>query len=209
MSEISLRDYLKKLDRLIERNSLEEALAHTRYILEHYPKNTAAYRSLARILALQGRWEEANDVYRRLLGAIPNDFAAHFQISFGYERLNQPDLALWHLERAFDEQPNNKLVIDRLRELYERYRGQKLERVQLTAGAVAGQYVQSGLFDQAVETLRRAIERMPDRDDLRLQLARALWYTGRVVDAAEVSMEVLRKQPYALAANQMLAELWL
>jgi predicted Zn-dependent protease len=74
---------------------------------------------------------------------------------------------------------------------------------------VAAQYLASDLNDQAVEVLRQALQRMPERTDLRLQLARALWRGGRQVDAAESAIEVLDKLPYALVANRILTELWL
>jgi len=209
MAQISLHDYLKDVDALIRRDKYEEALGHTRQILLHYPKNANGYRLLGRVLVAMSRWEEAADVLRRLLGAYPNDFLAHFQLSIAYEGLKQPEQALWHIERAFDQEPNNADVIKRLRTLYMRVREQEVTRIQLTSGAVASQYLQSGLFEQAVEVLREAIQRMPDRSDLRLKLAVALWRIGRQVDSAELAIDLLSEAPYAVEANQILTELWL
>ena len=209
MVEISLSRYLEKIDDLIEERELDEAIAHSRHILEHHPKNGAVYRALGRVLMLQSRWDEAAEVYRRLLGAYPTDFNAHYQLSSAYERLERHEAAIWHLERAYDQQPNNKNVITRLRKLYADVRGVQLEKLQLTAGAIAEQYLRNGLSDEAVRILADAVERMPSRLDLRLQLARALWQSELRVEAAENAIDVLQDQPFTIEANRILTELWL
>jgi tetratricopeptide (TPR) repeat protein len=209
MTDITLRDYLKNIDDYIKQNRLEEATAHSAHILQRFPKNAAAYRLLGRALMELKRYEEAGEVFRRLLGAVPDDFAAHFQLSIVYDELKQPNEALWHVERAFDQQSGNPTVNERLRALYKKYRNVDVQKIQLTAGAVANQYIASGMQSQAIEILQRTLQKMPDRNDLKLKLARALWQNGQRVDAAETAIEVLKVHPYALDANRILTELWL
>ncbi|MCU0514957.1 MAG: tetratricopeptide repeat protein, partial [Anaerolineae bacterium] len=209
MAEISLRNYLKKVERLVQDEAHEEAIAHVRRILEYYPRNGVAYRLLAQSLVARQRHEEAGEILRRLLSAFPSDFAIHTGLSEIYEKLKQPEQALWHLERAFDLQPNDTALNTRLRDLYAEYRAVQVERLQLTAGALAGQYISSGLHDEAIEILQHALERTPDRIDLKLLLARAYWSSGQPVDAAEVALDVLNVLPYTQAANRILTELWL
>jgi tetratricopeptide (TPR) repeat protein len=209
MADTNLRNYLKNVETLIERSAFDEATAHSRHIIQHFPRNIQAYRLLGQALVSQGRWEEAGDVLRRVLSVYPVDFMAHEQLSRVYEKLKQPESALWHLERAFDQQPNDRNVVTRLRELYAEYKGVQLERIQLTAGAVASQYLNGNLYGQAIEVLNKALERFPDRVDLRLMLARALSRAGQSYDAAEVAVDVLNELPYALTANRIMTELWL
>jgi Tfp pilus assembly protein PilF len=209
MAQISLREYLNDIHQMIERERIPQAFAHIRHVMAHYPRNINAYRLLGRVLVQQRQWNDAEDIFRRLLGVMPNDVTAHFELSQIYQHMGKGERALWHIERAFDQAPNDETILQQLRNLYQEVRGNQLERVQLTAGAVAAQYLASDLNDQAVEVLRQALQRMPERTDLRLQLARALWRGGRQVDAAESAIEVLDKLPYALVANRILTELWL
>ena len=209
MAEINLRNYIQRIEAMIQSNKLEEAIANSSHILESYPKNAAAYRTLSRALMMQSRNEEASEILRRLLTAFPDDFTTHFQLSVIYERQSVADAALWHIERAFDQQPNNKTVIERLRALYLKLRDLEVGRIQLTAGAVATQYIKARMYDDVIDLLRRNLKRMPDRTDLRLQLARAYWATGRLIEAAEHALEVLKRYPYAVDANQILTDLWL
>jgi len=209
INQINLRSYIRKLETLLQDEAAEEIILHARHILERYPKNGATYRVLGHALMQRNRWDEAEEVFRRLLGALPNDFVAHSALSNIYNELNRPDDAIWHLERAFDQQPNNRTVIQKLRELYATYRQRDLQRIQLTAGAVASQYLKNGLYDQAIDVLEQSLSRMPNRLDLRLLLARAQWFAGRQVDAAETALDILDQLPYCVTANRILTELWL
>ncbi|MFQ3660530.1 MAG: tetratricopeptide repeat protein, partial [Anaerolineae bacterium] len=209
MSDLSLRQYLKKVESLLEGGHLEEGKAHARHILSYYPKNRDAYLLLGRILIAQRRWEEAAEVLRRLLGADPLNATAHQLLSQAYAQMFQLDNALFHLERAFDQTPNDRQIIAGLRELYSRSRGEKVEKIQLTAGAVAGQYLSNSLPDQAIDILKKASKRFPERIDLKLMLALAYQAAEMHIEAAEAAVDVLKNLPFALQANRIVAEFWL
>jgi tetratricopeptide (TPR) repeat protein len=209
MSDLSLRQYLKKVESLLEGGHLEEGKAHARHILSYYPKNRDAYLLLGRILIAQRHWEEAAEVLRRLLGADPLNATAHQLLSQAYAQMFQLDNALFHLERAFDQTPNDRQIIAGLRELYSRSRGQKVEKIQLTAGAVAGQYLSNGLPDQAIDILKKASQRFPERIDLKLMLALSYQAAEMHIEAAEAAVDVLKNLPFALQANRIVAEFWL
>lgn len=113
-----------------------------------------------------------------MLTVYPDDYIAHLGLSEANEHLNRPDEAIWHLERAYEQNPNNKEIIDALRSLYRRYRNVDNLKIQLTAAAVARQNLRSGNYTQAIDTLRSARARMNDRLDLKLLLAQILWDQG-------------------------------
>lgn len=209
MSDISLRDYLKALDQLIEEGSADEVLWHARYILQHYPRNVNAYRFVGRALIELGRWDEASAVLRRVLSVLPDDKDAHRLLSEINVRRNRQNEAIWHLERAFERDPGDREIVNELQRMYREYRGVSSPRVQLTTAAVARQNIRAGEFDRAVETLRSALSRSPSRADLRILLAEALWQHGEQIDAAEIALDVLQSYPDSLVANRMLAMLWL
>ncbi len=209
MAEISLKEYLSRVDNLLKEQASDEVVHHCRHILQYFPKNVAAYRALGVALADRSRWNDVAEVFRRVLSAYPDDETAHLGLSEAYEHTGKYDDAIWHLERAFEQESNNEAIISKLRELYLRHRNVEYPKVQLTAGAVARQYARNGLYDQAMNTLHQALERTPDRYDLRLLLAQMLWESGYRMDAAETALDVLGALPDCLQANRILTELWL
>ena len=152
MADISLRDYLAKLDSLLSGDSAPAVILHARHILQHYPRNAQTYRLLGRSLVATGRWPEAAEVMRRVLSVFPDDKEAHAGMSEVYRLEKRADDAIWHLERAFEQSPNDQTILDNLRDLYRKNRKVEHGKVQLTAGAVARQYVRNGLYEQALDT---------------------------------------------------------
>jgi len=209
MADITLRDYLAKLDTLLKNGAASEVIHHCRHILQYFPKNADTYRYLGRALVENKSWREADEVLRRLLSVYPDDFYAHVGLSETSMADKRPDDAIWFLERAFEQEPNNEVILDELRELYRKHRRVEHAKVHLTAGAVAQQYVRNGLFPQAVTTLQQALASAPDRIDLKLLLARTYWGAGQRIEAAETAVAVLQSLPDCLEANRILAELWL
>ncbi|MEP7292179.1 MAG: tetratricopeptide repeat protein [Chloroflexota bacterium] len=213
MSEISLKAYFTRLNSLLSANAADEVIQHSRHILESFPKNVTAYRFLGRALVLNGRWQEGRDALRRVLKVYPDDYIAHLGLSEANEHLDRPDEAIWHLERAFEQNPNNKEIIEAIRALYRRYRNVENMKVQMSSAGVARQNVRSGNYGQAIDTLRSARARMNDRLDLKLLLAQVLWdhgtQEGAQEEAAEIAFDVLKVLPDCLEANRIMATLWL
>ena len=209
MAEIGLSAYLDKLAALASENKFDEVIAHSRHVLKLHPKNLRAYEQLAGALFATSRWAEAADVLRRLLGARPNDFATHARLASSYQHLEQFDKAIWHAERALDQQPNDQATISLIRALYREHRNEAIDRLQLTASALAQQQIRNNRLRDALETLEKALETQPERIDLQLLRARALWLDGQRMEAAETALDVLEKLPYAIDANRIMTELWL
>ncbi len=209
MAVTNLREYLSKLEGLLNAGQAPEVIHHCRHILQHYPKNAATYRLLGRALTANGRFVEAGDVMRRVLGVFPDDFDAHMSLSEVYRSEKRSDEAIGHLERAYEQQPNNPTVLDTLREYYRKYRKREFGKFQLTSGAVARQYIRNGLYSQAQDTLQRALAEQPDRVDLRLLLAQTYWEAGNRMEAGEQALQVLQVLPDCLKANLILGGMWL
>ncbi len=209
MAATSLRAYQNQLDDLLQQERFEEVIAHARHILKSFPKNLRAYGQLGRALQAEGRWEEAVGVLRRALGAAPGEFDTHSILAQCYQQLGQADRAIWHAERALDQKPGDSATTGLIRELYREHRGEQIERMQLTAGALAQQQIRNNLLHAALDTLAEALERRPNRIDLQLLRARTLWLDGQRMDAAESAVDILERLPYAIDANRIMTELWL
>ncbi len=215
---ITLRAYLDELGRMLEQEAPTEVISHCRYILQHFPQNVETYRLLGKALLQKGHQEnldeyftEAAEVFRRVLAAVPNDYVAHLGLSETYDRNEQLDQAIWHLERAYEQMPGNVALQDALRELYIKRDGEEQApaRIQLTRGALARQYMNGQLYDQAAAELQAALAQHPERVDLQVMLAEALWSGWHEVEAGETAVRVLKRLPNCLAANRILAQLWL
>ena len=209
MTDISLKLYLAQIETMIQSGSNNEAVYHCRHILQHFPKNVACYRLLGQALLRSSQWEGAAEAFRRVLSVFPDDDTAHFGLSRAYRRMSRVDDAIWHLERAYEQKPNNDVYANDLREMYLEHRGIENARLQLTTGAVAQQYARNGLYEQATDVLIKALNEQPRRVDLRLMLARIQWEAGQEVQAAEVAIEVIELLPDCRDANVILAQLWL
>jgi tetratricopeptide (TPR) repeat protein len=205
MAIIPLRAYNREIEGMIDNGQLDEAVAHCRHILSTFPKHIASYRLLGKAHLEQQRISDATDIFQRVLSAIPDDFIANVGMSIIREDENNLDASIWHMELAYEAQPSNVAIQDELRRLYGRRDGTQPPKVRLTRGALAKMYAKGGLFDQAIAELRGAINEDPNRPDLQLLLALMLFQISQRVDAVETCVNILKKLPFCLAANQILA----
>lgn len=207
MAKNTLREYLQEIESMIESDRLDEAIAHSRTILQLYPKHVAAYRLLGKALLERKSYADASDVMQRVLSCIPDDFVAHLGMSILREEGGDLDAAIWHMERAFEGQPANAVIQEELRRLYGKRDGLEPAKIQLTRGALARMYAKGDLYPQAIAELRSALAEDPQRADLQVLLARMYVRSGQRLEAAETCSTLLSKFPFCLEANQILAEI--
>lgn len=209
MAEISLRAYIEYLDDRLDRDAYSEVMAQCRHILETYPKYVEIYKRLARALAAQENYTDALDLFQRVLSVDPTDFVSHIGMSECYKEDGALDQAIWHLERAFEQVPSNSELQEALRELYEQRDRKAPRKIQMSGGALARMYIRGKLYPQAISELTKAISRDPERLDLQVLMAEALWNDHQYVAAGKVAAEILKKIPYSIAANRILVQLWI
>lgn len=209
MAKLPLNAYLQEIEQMLNREARQEAIGHCKYILETFPKHIGVYRLLGRAYLGTRQPNEAADMYRRILSAIPDDRDAHLYLSGIYED-NDIDAAVFHLERAFEHDPEDPDLQSELRALYARRENSPApDRLQMTLPALARRYHKGKLTSEAIRELLRILDAEPNRVDLRGILAQAYWEEDRHKDAVELSLEVLQTLPDHLQCNRMLATLWL
>ena len=113
MAEITLRAYVKEIDDLIEREKLDEAIAHCRHILQTYPKHLDTYRMLGKAYLEAKRFGDAADIFQRVLSAVPDDFVSHVGMAIVREDEGNLNAAIWHMERAFETNPAKPIHFNR------------------------------------------------------------------------------------------------
>lgn len=208
MADIALRVYLEDIDGMIDGNRVDEAIAHLKHILGIYPKNLEAYRLLAKALLEKNRHLDAADVFQRVLSSVPDDFISHIGMAVVREDEGNLDAAIWHMERAYEVQPSNGPVQEELRRLYGKRDGAEPPRLRLSRAALARMYEKGDLYPQAIAELRVALGEDPERLDLKVMLAAALWRAKQRPEAAEASARVIEVLPYCREANRILADVW-
>jgi tetratricopeptide (TPR) repeat protein len=208
MARISLQEYGEQIERTIEEGRYVQAVAHGKHILEQFPKHVATYRMLGKAMLEADRDNFATDMFRRVLSADPEDLVSWVGLSEIANRQGQLDAAIWYLERAFELAPENLAVAEELRGLYGRRDGVEPARVQLTRGALARLYLRGDLLSRAIREFQALLEEQPERADLSVALAEALWRNEQRLESVEVCQQVLDVLPYCLKANLILGEIW-
>jgi DNA uptake protein ComE-like DNA-binding protein/cytochrome c-type biogenesis protein CcmH/NrfG len=205
MATTPLRPYIREIESMIDQGQTDEAIAHSRHILQVMPKNLAAYRLLGKAFLETQRYGDAADIFLRVLSSVPDDFVSHVGMSIIREDEGHQDAAIWHMERAFEVQPYNSAIQDELRRLYGKRDGIEPPKVRLTRGALARMYARGDLYQQAMGELRSALLEDPQRTDLQVLLARMYYLSGQKVEAVDVCSKLLKKLPNCLEANRIIA----
>jgi cytochrome c-type biogenesis protein CcmH/NrfG len=207
MAKVSLRAYNREIESMIDRNHLDEAIAHCQHILKTFPKHLETYRLLGKAYLEARRYTEAADIFSRVLAAEPGDFVANVGMSIIRDEQNKLDDAIWHMERAFDVQSANSAIQAELQRLYGRRDGVPPPRIRLTRGALANMYMRGELYPQAISEAKNILEEDPGRTDIQVLLAKAYFQSGQKKDAADAASAVLKRYPYCREANLILAEI--
>lgn len=205
---LTLSAYIDEIANFIDIDRSDEAITLCKHILRYYPKHIDTYRLMAEAMLKQSNLESAQELFRRVLSADPENVVAYARLATIFEKQHEIAEALWHLERAYELAPTHQEIRTQLLRLYTEIEGKPRERLKLTSGALARLYVQEGLFAQAIQEFRTIGSSELARYDARVALAESLWRADRVREAAEVAQNLLQLLPYCLKANLILGTLW-
>jgi len=155
-----------------------------------------------------GNYREAADMFRRVLSSDPENFPARARLGELFAEEESLDEALWQTERAFELNPGDADVRNRLRELHTKRHGTQPDRLKLNGVALGRLYARGGWHDLAIQEFLSLLDKDPARVDVRIALAEALWIAGRRQEAAIISEELLAELPNCLKANLILGQIW-
>ncbi len=208
MADVPLSEYVDQVRELVRAHEFAAALELGRHILQYYPRHLETYTLLAQACIETNDLAGAADLFRRVLGADPENLAALTGMALLSEAQEKYQDALWYLERAFEIQPANDELRRELVRLREIYYGSAPERLELTPGALARSYARQGQYAQAIGEFRRLLRTESQRFDAKVALAEVLYRAGRTEESAQVAQQVIADAPFALKPNLILGALW-
>ena len=172
-------------------------------ILQRFPHHMRARSLAGQALLEKGLLAEAATHFQAILEIDPENVMARSGLAVALERQGQLRRAIAELELAWETSPGN---VD-LREGVLNFRAQ-LERVkrglELSPAAEARVHLKKRAYSQTVLAFREALQREPDRLDLKLGLAESLWRCGRRNEAEATSQDLLQQAPHLLKAKALL-----
>ena len=209
MEQVGLHEYCEEARPFIQSAEPERAIRIARHILRRYPHHVESYRLLGQALLATGNYQEADRQFRRVLSADPEDVASRVGLARIHQAHGDLDKAMWQLGRALDVSPSDPGLHAQLGQLQARQGDGTPQEAEMTRAALGRIHLRGGLYAKAIQEFKAALEQSPDRADIQLALAEALWRAGRRPEAVEVCQSILGKLPNALKANLILGVLWL
>jgi tetratricopeptide (TPR) repeat protein len=177
--------------------------------LKHYPRHVLAYRLLGEACLEKGDYVEAANFFKRVLGADTEDMVVYVGLGIIFNEQGALDEAIWQLERAFELSPGNAEIRNELQRLYSERDGTPPPKLRLTPAALGRLYLREELYQRAIDEFRDVLDEDPERADIQVALAQALWWTGQKQEAATVCEALLEQYPNCLKANLILGEILL
>lgn len=206
MSKVSLKEYIREINSLIEENHIREAKEHCAYILKSYPKYIDVYRLLGKAHLESRRYDEAEKIFVRVLAVLPDDFISHLGMSVVKEEQENLDAAIWHMERAY-ELKSTQTIHEELHRLFTLRDGIAPPKPLITRGALIRINVRSGLYQQALKEIDHALKEDPQRLDLEILRAQIYYQQKNIPLAVRYCKMILQKRPYAYDANLLMTEI--
>ena len=209
MAARSLEDHCSAARDLMQCDQFEDAVSICRRILMRYPLHVRAYTILGEASLAMGEHAEAANLFRRVLGADPENMIAYAGLGVIYEERGLLEEATWHMERAFELAPYNAGVREALSSLYAQLDVTPRRRLKLTRAALARCYAQGGLYPKAVGEFREIVQDQTDRLDLHVSMVEALWRDEQYEAASAACEGILKLAPNCLKANLITGEICL
>lgn len=177
-----------------------EAQALCRHVLAVHRWFLPAQLLLAQAHMEQGDLVEAERHLRLVLGVDPECAEAHGGMAVLAQGRGDLTAAARHLAHAFENAPESDELRAALQRLLAQQAGRPVAPPAFTPACVGRFYLRRNLPQPAAEAYAAAHHAAPDREDIRLAYAAALWRSGVRSQAADLCRPLLEKTPRPLAA---------
>lgn len=191
---VSLDELQASAEAACSEGELERARALAVHVLSRFRASLWATRLLAQVFQRQGRLEESINQYRSVVSVNPLDGGAYLAMAEAAADAGQAAEAA-RFQKLADDHWSSRL--GPLKPLPRSISTSRLAILQ----------ERSGLWPQAIDSLRRAIDSDPTRIDLHLLLARGLYLMRSFDQCQEVVTALLAASPDCLEGNILAAAL--
>lgn len=190
----------------------EDAAALCRHVLATHRWHLRAHLLLGQADLEQQNWPEAAGRLRMVLAVDPECAEASGGLAVIARAQGEDAEAVRLLARAFENAPESDEVRAALQQALSRQAGRPVPPPAFTPACVGRFYLRRRLPGPAAEAYAAAYRTSPDRDDVLLAYAIALWQSGVHEQAANLVRPLLARTPRPLvalllgAAEQLLAD---
>ncbi len=203
MVTVSLQTVFDDARRAIETGAADKAIGIAQHILVHFPHTIEGSRLLGEAYLNAGQPEQAAAAFSQVLKADPENVAAYYGEGLALQSMEQRPAAITCFERALEIQPNLADLRTQLMRLYAETPG-SAGQFRLSRAGLGRLYARGGMFSQAIDEFRAVLDADPDRNDVKVALAEALWRDGQEDEAMDYCRDLLERQPELLKPTVLL-----
>ncbi|MFN8515694.1 MAG: tetratricopeptide repeat protein [Thermomicrobiales bacterium] len=201
-----LRGVLQAAQAALEEGRPQEAIAACRHVLQHYPDSITALRLLGEACLEAGRSEEAGRAFDKALSLDPHNVLARVGLGVIAEDRGEDERAIAQFRLAWEVEPTLPQLRGELVRLYRKRYGAG-GRLRLTRVALANLHKRNDELLRAISQFRQLYNEDPNRLEVTLSLAEALWRHDEDEEAAALCRAVLAERPRTARALLMLASI--
>jgi tetratricopeptide (TPR) repeat protein len=183
----------------------EDAEALCQHVLAQHRWHLRAHLLLGQASLEQENWAEATRRFRLVVAVDPECAEAHSGMGILASREGDFDKAVRHLAQAFENAPESDETREALQQALTQRAGRPVPTPAFSAACLGRFYLKRGLPQPAAEAFAAALRDSPDRDDLLLAYAAALWQAGVRKQAVELCRPYLEKTPRPLTPLLLIA----
>ncbi len=203
-SESTLSNALSEVDIALAARNHDRAIALANELLATNLDAAGVWRARARAFESANRPLLAAEAHGRVLDFLPADRNAVAALARMLDAAGNTNEARIWARQALDYKP---LDLDLQRIASSPGEPYKPDAVAMSLRAALAQ-TQVGLLDRGIAGLKHVASQRPDRADVKVALAHALWKSGWRVATAELCQSILDEQPDCLDAHVILLQLW-
>lgn len=192
-----------------------EAAAEYEILSKQIPDDIGIYRELGELYHQFGNHDKAKQVYQRMVDRSPHNASTHLILAEIYTGHNWIEEAVAEYEKALALVPNNLDYIEYFGDFYLR-QGNREKALETWNRMVAGekavavnydrlaQLLKKKKFnDEAISTIRKAVELIPDEYNYKETLAKYLMENGEFDKAITEYMVAMKLAPNEFFADKM------
>ncbi len=189
--------------RALDTGDGDHAAALLDQLLQQFPDFVDARQLLGEVHLQARHYHDAIATFEYVLAADPEHVGALYGLGAAHYYLGDETRAQAAWEQALEIQPNLGELRALVQQVLPQLRVQRSE--QISQAGLARLYMRSGMLDQVIAVLRAEVHAQPQRTDLVVALAQALWQANRLADTRRVCYDLLALQPQLVKPTLLLA----